>query len=55
MGEVLEISFPSVGSHYDRNKPYPHPHVICTKCDQILDPEFGPMASISIEIARQTG
>lgn len=55
MGEVLEITFPSVGSHYDGNKPYPHPHVICTKCGQILDPQFEVMEGISQEIARQTG
>jgi Fur family peroxide stress response transcriptional regulator len=55
MGEVLELTFPGVGSHYDGNKPYPHPHVICTKCGQILDPEVGTMAGISQEIARQTG
>jgi Fur family peroxide stress response transcriptional regulator len=55
MGEVLEITVPSVGSHYDGNKPYPHPHVICTKCGQILDPKFEVMAGISQEIARQTG
>ncbi len=55
MGEVLEITFPSVGSHYDGNKPFPHPHVICTKCGQILDPKFEVMAGISQEIARQTG
>jgi Fur family peroxide stress response transcriptional regulator len=55
MGEVLEITFPSVGSHYDGNKPYPHPHVICTRCGQILDPKFEVMAGISQKIARQTG
>jgi Fur family transcriptional regulator, peroxide stress response regulator len=55
MGEVFEVTFASVGSHYDGNKPYPHPHLICTKCGQILDPEFGPVADISQEIARQTG
>jgi Fur family peroxide stress response transcriptional regulator len=55
MGEVLELTFASVGSHYDGNKPYPHPHVICTKCGQILDPEFEAVAGISQEIARQTG
>ena len=44
MGEVLELNFATVGSHYDGNKPYPHPHVICTKCGQILDPEFGAVA-----------
>jgi Fur family peroxide stress response transcriptional regulator len=55
MGEVLELPFAGVGSHYDGNKPYPHPHLICTKCGQILDPELGTMAGISQEIARQTG
>ena len=55
MGEVLEITFPSVGSHYDGNKLYPHPHVICTKCGQILDPKFEVMAGISQRIVRQTG
>jgi Fur family transcriptional regulator, peroxide stress response regulator len=54
MGEVLELTF-GVESHYDGKKPYPHPHVICTKCGQILDPAFGTMADISQEIARQTG
>lgn len=55
MGEVLELTFASVGSHYDGNKPYPHPHVICTKCGQILDPEFEAVVGIDQEIARQTG
>jgi Fur family transcriptional regulator, peroxide stress response regulator len=55
MGEVFELTLAVGGSHYDGNKPYPHPHVICTKCGQILDPEFGAMTGISQEIARQTG
>jgi Fur family transcriptional regulator, peroxide stress response regulator len=55
MGEVFEVTFASVGSHYDGNKPYPHPHLICTKCGQILDPQCESMAGIAEEIARQTG
>ena len=55
MGEVFELTFASEGSRYDGNKPYPHPHVICTKCNQILDPELEAVAGISQEIARQTG
>jgi Fur family peroxide stress response transcriptional regulator len=55
LGEVLELTFAGVGSHYDGNKPYPHPHLICTKCGQILDPDLGSMAGIAQEIARQTG
>ena len=35
-GEVLEIDLHSE-SHYDGNKPYPHPHLICSRCSRILD------------------
>jgi Fur family peroxide stress response transcriptional regulator len=55
MGEVFELTFASVGSHYDGNKPYPHPHVICNQCGRILDPESETVAGIAQEIARQTG
>lgn len=55
MGEVLELTFANVGSRYDGKRPYPHPHVICTKCGQILDPEFAAMTEISLEMARRTG
>ncbi len=55
MGEVLELNFATVGSRYDGNKPYPHPHVICTKCGRILDPESTDLAGISQEMARLTG
>jgi len=55
MGEVLELTFGNVGSRYDGNRPYPHPHVICTKCGQILDPEFTALAELSQDLARQTG
>lgn len=55
LGEVLELNFDNVGSHYDGNKPYPHPHVICTRCGQILDSESAALAEISAEMARQTG
>ena len=55
MGEVLELSLAHVGCRYDGNQPYPHPHVICTGCGQILDPQFAAMTEISQEMARQTG
>ncbi len=55
MGEILELNFPSIGSRYDGNQPYPHPHVVCTKCGQILDPEFLAMADLTRVMAQQTG
>ena len=35
-GEILEIDLHN-DSHYDGNKPYPHPHLICTHCGKIFD------------------
>jgi Fur family transcriptional regulator, peroxide stress response regulator len=35
-GEILEIDLHN-DSHYDGNKPYPHPHLICTTCGKIFD------------------
>jgi len=35
-GEILEIDLHN-DSHYDGNKPYPHPHLICTRCNRIID------------------
>jgi len=39
LGEVLEIGLRD-DSHYDGNKPYPHPHLICVKCQKIMDGEL---------------
>ncbi len=55
MGEVLELNLTGVGSRYDGNKPYPHPHVMCTRCGRILDPEPPDLTELSREIARKTG
>ena len=55
MGEVLELGFADLGSRYDGNQPYPHPHVVCTQCGRIVDPEFGEMETVAHDIASQTG
>ena len=55
MGEVLELNFPHTGNRYDGYQPYPHPHVVCTRCGQILDSEFPAMAEFSQELAQETG
>jgi Fur family transcriptional regulator, peroxide stress response regulator len=38
MGQVLEIDLRE-DRHYDGNRPQPHPHLICIKCNQIIDGE----------------
>ncbi len=36
MNQVLEIDLRD-DSHYDGNRPHPHPHLICLQCNQIVD------------------
>jgi Fur family peroxide stress response transcriptional regulator len=38
MGQVYEIDLHN-DSHYDGNRPEPHPHLICMKCKKIIDGE----------------
>ena len=39
MGQVLEIDLRD-DSHYDGNRPHPHPHLICMNCNKIVDGNF---------------
>jgi Fur family peroxide stress response transcriptional regulator len=55
VNEVLELRFPDRSNRYDGNKPFPHPHVICTKCKKITDPALINLDGLSDEISRQTG
>ena len=38
MDQVYEIDLHN-DSHYDGNRPQPHPHLICIQCHQIIDGE----------------
>ena len=38
IGQVLEIDLRD-DSHYDGNRPESHPHLICLKCNKIIDAE----------------
>ncbi|MGC9196439.1 MAG: Fur family transcriptional regulator [Syntrophobacteraceae bacterium] len=54
-GEVLEIQFSGAYNRYDGKKPDPHPHLICVKCNRIVDPELGSLAGIFQKLASETG
>jgi len=55
LGEVLEIGLRD-DSHYDGNKPYPHPHLICIKCKKIMDGELdSAVKNIVQEVERNFG
>lgn len=54
LNEVIEIDLHDV-SHYDGNKPYPHPHIICTNCQKIIDGEMDEsVAKLVSEVEQNT-
>ncbi len=55
IGEVLEIGFAEGSNRYDGNKPYPHPHLICVKCKEIIDPDLATLSDITQELEQDTG
>jgi len=55
IGEVVELDFSEESNRYDGNKPYPHPHLICTKCKTIVDPDVAAVTELSKELANKTG
>jgi Fur family peroxide stress response transcriptional regulator len=55
IGEILEIGFTDGRNRYDGNKPYPHPHLICTLCNKITDPQVNQLDQMTSEVATSTG
>ena len=55
LGEILEIGLADGRNRYDGNKPYPHPHLICTRCNRIIDPEVSLLDQLTAEVAKTTG
>jgi Fur family peroxide stress response transcriptional regulator len=55
LNEVLELGFPEGSNRYDGNKPYPHPHLICTKCKKIVDPDLASLEEMTQELVSDTG
>lgn len=55
MNEVLELGFPDGSNRYDGLKPEAHPHVICTGCRRIMDPELATLKELNAEMEAKTG
>jgi Fur family peroxide stress response transcriptional regulator len=55
IGEILEIGMHDGGNRYDSNKPYPHPHLICTRCKTIVDPELALLPRLTAEVETASG
>jgi Fur family peroxide stress response transcriptional regulator len=54
LDEVLELGFSNDDNRYDGNKPYPHPHLICIRCQKIVDAEVSLAQNLVQEVARQS-
>ena len=55
VGEILEIGFADGRNRYDGKKPYPHPHLVCTQCNRIVDPEVTLLDRLASEVSQSTG
>lgn len=54
-GELLELGFGEHGSRYDGLRPKPHPHMICTRCGEILDLDMESLDAVVAGFAAKTG
>lgn len=54
-GEVLELQFSDRDNRYDGHRPEPHPHLICTACGAIVDPDLPGLDNLAEELSRRTG
>lgn len=55
IGAVMELEFSQGSNRYDGRRPYPHTHVICTKCRQVMDAEEIEIRVLKRQIVRKTG
>ena len=55
LDEVMELGFSEGSNRYDGNNPYPHPHVICTRCKRIMDPNLSGLNELTGEVEQNTG
>jgi len=55
LNEIIGLGFPDGSNRYDGNKPFPHPHMICTKCKEIIDPDLTSLKELTEEVSKKTG
>lgn len=54
VNQVFEIDLRE-DSHYDGNRPEPHPHLICMKCNQIVDGELALNEELIQKLEQESG
>src|SRR5512139_983628 len=54
MNQVLEIDLRD-DSHYDGNRPQPHPHLICMRCNKIVDGDISLDQELIGKLEKESG
>ncbi|MGE4555943.1 MAG: Fur family transcriptional regulator [Desulfovibrionaceae bacterium] len=55
LGEVRELEFSSRDNRFDGFIPQPHPHLICTRCGRIIDPDVPELKDLIENLVHATG
>ena len=55
IGEILEIGTPEGRNRFDGISPHPHPHLLCTRCKTIIDPELSLLSKLTAEVEASSG
>ncbi len=55
MGEITELNFNNTSARYDGSGESPHPHFVCTQCNDIIDIEDDILITSCENIAGKTG
>ena len=53
--EVIELGFGDGSNRYDGYNPHPHPHLVCTECRKIIDPDLSGLKDMTAELSAETG
>lgn len=54
LGELAELHVTNGGAHFDARRPYPHPHLVCACCGDVIDVHVANVEQIVLEVAEST-
>jgi Fur family peroxide stress response transcriptional regulator len=55
MDEVLELGFADGSNRYDGNRPFPHPHLVCTQCGEMVDLDVPALDELVAQASQEVG
>ncbi len=54
-GEIIELEFSGRDNRFDGFNARPHPHLICTSCGKVMDPDVPGLRHMISDLAERTG